>query len=186
MGQCNHEEADTRILVHLLHALQTKSIGLIHTGDIDIVVILLPNHQQIISANPAADIWIYFYAGKSTRIINLNSIAVNLDLQISGTVSYTNGLRQHICFQIYRKTFLLDYTYKMQPISIHSGIKIMQKNTDGPYCVSPSLRGAVANYVCKLYRGEVNQHNVDHLRMDIFSHKMRDVDRLPSTNDALH
>ena len=24
MGQCNHEEADTRILVHLLHALQTK------------------------------------------------------------------------------------------------------------------------------------------------------------------
>ena len=22
MGQCNHEEADTRILVHLLHALQ--------------------------------------------------------------------------------------------------------------------------------------------------------------------
>ena len=39
MGQCNHEEADTRILVHLLHALQTKLIGLIHTGDIDIAVI---------------------------------------------------------------------------------------------------------------------------------------------------
>ena len=45
MGQCIHEEANTRILVHLLHALQTKSIGLIHTGDIDIVVILLANHQ---------------------------------------------------------------------------------------------------------------------------------------------
>ena len=73
MGQCNHEEADTRILVHLLHALQTKSIGLVHTGDINIVVIL-----QIISANPAADIWIYFHAGKSKRTINLNSIAANL------------------------------------------------------------------------------------------------------------
>ena len=79
MGQCNHEEADTRILVHLLHALQTKSIGLIHTGDIDIVVILLANHQQIISANPAADIWIYFHAGKSKRTVNLNSIAANLE-----------------------------------------------------------------------------------------------------------
>ena len=78
MGQCNHEEADTRILVHLLHALQTKSIGLIHTGDIDIVFILLADHQQIISANPAADIWIYFHAGKSKRIINLISIAANL------------------------------------------------------------------------------------------------------------
>ena len=44
------------------------------------------------------------------------------DLQISGTVSYTNGLRQHICFQIYRKTFLLEHAYNLQPISIHSGI----------------------------------------------------------------
>ena len=54
MGQCNHEEAHTRILVHLLYALQTKSIGLTHTGDIDIVVILLANQQQIISANPSS------------------------------------------------------------------------------------------------------------------------------------
>ena len=30
-------------LVHLLYALETKSIRLIHTGDIDIVVILLAN-----------------------------------------------------------------------------------------------------------------------------------------------
>ena len=67
MGQCNHEEADTRILVHLLHALQTKSIRLVHTGDTDVVVILLSNHQQIILANPAADIWIYFHAGKSKK-----------------------------------------------------------------------------------------------------------------------
>ena len=79
MGQCNHEEADTHILVHFLHALQTKSSGLIHTGDIDIVGILLANHGQIISANPAADIWINFHAGKSKRTINLNSIAANLE-----------------------------------------------------------------------------------------------------------
>ena len=73
-GQCNHEEADTYILVHLLHALLTKSIGLIHTGDTDI----LTDHQQITSANPAADIWTYFHADKSKRIINLNSNAANI------------------------------------------------------------------------------------------------------------
>ena len=58
-------------------------------------------------------------------------------------------------------------------------IQKFAKITDAPYCVSPSLRET--NYVCKLYRGEVN-----HLRMDIFSHKTRDVDRLPPTSDALH
>ena len=58
------------------------------------------------------------------------------DLQISGTVLYANGLRQHICFQIYRKTFLLDYTYKMQPISIHSGIR---KKSQMLYIVYPQV-----------------------------------------------
>ena len=74
MGQCNHEETDTCKLVHLSHALQTKSIGLIHTGNTDI----LANHPYIISAHPAVDIWIYFHAGKSKRIINFNSVAANL------------------------------------------------------------------------------------------------------------
>ena len=47
MSQCNHEEADTRILVHILHALQTKSLGLIQTDDTDVVVILLANYHHI-------------------------------------------------------------------------------------------------------------------------------------------
>ena len=33
MKQCNHEEADTRVLVHILQALQSSSLGMIHTGD---------------------------------------------------------------------------------------------------------------------------------------------------------
>lgn len=33
MDQCNHEEADTRVLVHLLHALQSSSLGMVYTGD---------------------------------------------------------------------------------------------------------------------------------------------------------
>ena len=65
-------------------------------------------------------------------------------------------------------------------------IQKFAKITDATNCVYPTLREAVANYVCKLYRGEVNPYNVDHLRMNIFSHKMRDVDRLPPTIDALH
>ena len=64
MEKCNHEEADTRIVVHLLHALQTQSVGLVRTGDTDVVVILLTHFHTLIAANPAADIWIAFHAGK--------------------------------------------------------------------------------------------------------------------------
>ena len=79
MGQCNHEEAHTRILVHLLHALQTKSIGLIHTGDIDIFVILLANQQQIISETQQLAFGFTSMQANPKRTINLNSIAANLD-----------------------------------------------------------------------------------------------------------
>ena len=157
MGQCNHEETDTCILVHLLHALYTKSIELIHTGDTDILV----NHQQIISANPAVDIWIYFHAGKSKRITNLNSIVANLGEETCKSLALFNALtgsdslsafkfkRKRSCWNILTKCSLFQF------------IQEFAKTTDAKYCVSPSLREAVANYACQLFRGEVNLHDVD-------------------------
>ena len=182
MGQCNHEEVDTCILVHLVHALLTKSIGLIHTGDTDI----LADHQQIIPANPAADIWICFHADKSKRIINFNSIAENLGEETCKSLALIHALTgsdstsafkfkgKRSCWKILTKCTLFQF------------IQEFAKITDATNCVYPSLREAVANYVCQLYRGEVNPHNLDNLRMDIFSHKLRDVVRLPPTSDALH
>lgn len=56
MGLCNHEEADTRVLVHLLHALQNPSLEMIHTEDINVVVTLLSNFHHVMDVNPAAEI----------------------------------------------------------------------------------------------------------------------------------
>ena len=64
MGQCNHEEADTRVLVDLLHALQTSSLGLVHTGGTDVIVILLSHTDHIKAVNAAAEILISFNAGR--------------------------------------------------------------------------------------------------------------------------
>uniref|UniRef100_UPI00358E15C1 uncharacterized protein n=1 Tax=Myxine glutinosa TaxID=7769 RepID=UPI00358E15C1 len=78
MGRCNHEEADTRVLVHLLHALQYSSLGMVYTGDTDVVVILLCNFHHIKAVNPESDIWISFKAGKTVKMISLNNIASSL------------------------------------------------------------------------------------------------------------
>ena len=56
---------------------------------------------------------------------------------------------------------------------------------DDPFQISSSLQESIASFVCQLYNSETHQNNVDHLRMDIFSHKTRDVDRIPPTSDAL-
>ena len=41
MPECNHEEVDTRVIVHLAHALDDSSTAMIFTGDTDVIVILL-------------------------------------------------------------------------------------------------------------------------------------------------
>ena len=78
MGQCNHEEAAMRVLVYPLHGLQTSSLGMVHTGDTDVIVIIPSNFHHIKASNPAAEIWISFKAGKTTTLISLNNIAANL------------------------------------------------------------------------------------------------------------
>ena len=126
-----------------------KSIGLIHTGDTDI----LANHQQIISANPAVDIWIYFHAGKSQRIINLISIAANLGEETCKPLALFHALSGS------DSTYSFKFKGKRSCLNILTQCTLFQfiqefaKITDAKYCVSLSLREAVVNYVCQLYTG---------------------------------
>ena len=99
------------------------------------------DHQQIISANPAADIWTYFHADKSKRIINLNSNAANIGEETCKSLVLFHTLTG--------PTFVLEHTYKIYPISIHS--EICKNHRCHKLCVPNSFK-AVANYVCKLYR----------------------------------
>src|SRR6218665_3448292 len=74
MEQCNHEEADTRVLIDLLYALQTSSLGMFRTGDTDVVVIPLSNLHHIQALNTAAETWISFKPWKTGRptMVSLN------------------------------------------------------------------------------------------------------------------
>ena len=69
---------NTRVLVHLLHVLQTSSLGMIYTGDTDVIVILLSNFHHIKTLNPEAEIWISFKASRATRMISLNTVATKV------------------------------------------------------------------------------------------------------------
>ena len=60
-----------------------------------------------------------------------------------------------------------------------------QKIIDAPFELSQSLNTVVETFVCLLYKGG-DADCVDLLRMDMFSHKTRDVERIPPTSDALH
>ena len=70
MQNCNHEESDTRIAVHALHALeQGKQTIYVRTVDTDVAVILAGTFHDLVVAQPLCDTeWTLAWA----RITNFN------------------------------------------------------------------------------------------------------------------
>ena len=79
MPKCNHEEADTRIVVHVLHALEhgTKSVQ-VRTVDTDVVAILVGAFHDLAVTEPLTDIWVAFGMSKNFRFYSINSICASL------------------------------------------------------------------------------------------------------------
>ena len=54
MATCDHEEADTRMLVHMLDAVANDAItGLVRTVDTDVIVIFVGMLNHLLLVNPA-------------------------------------------------------------------------------------------------------------------------------------
>jgi hypothetical protein len=84
MQICDHEEADTRIAVHTVNALENGGRRvLIRTVDTDVVVIMIGLHHKLISSYPSADIWIAFGMGKYFQNLSVNAICASLGSQVS-------------------------------------------------------------------------------------------------------
>ena len=74
--QCDHEEADTRMVFHLHDALKDgHTTCLIRTVDTDVAVILLGKYYQFSMICPDVDIWVAFGVGKKFNYIHINTLA---------------------------------------------------------------------------------------------------------------
>ena len=72
----DHEEADTKIVLHLMNALKGgSSTCLVRTVDTDVVVILTGKLSKLQSICPTASIWVAFGTGKHFTYYHINRIA---------------------------------------------------------------------------------------------------------------
>ena len=66
MLQCDHEEADTRLVVHIVDALKKGlSTCLVRTVDTDVIIILIEIFPYLITVNSDANIWVAFALAKT-------------------------------------------------------------------------------------------------------------------------
>ena len=79
MPNCNHEEAETRIVVHVLHALQQGLTTVqVRTVDTDVVVVFIGVFHKLLLSQPKADIWVAFGVGKNYRLYSINALSTSL------------------------------------------------------------------------------------------------------------
>ncbi|MGH0116168.1 UNVERIFIED_CONTAM: hypothetical protein FKN15_074809 [Acipenser sinensis] len=88
MGECTHEEVDTRIVVHLSYSLKTGNNKiLLRTVDTDVIVILIGQMFNLLSSYPVMDLCVVFGMG-------LENIPPTQDalLQHINRVAYQGGI----------------------------------------------------------------------------------------------
>ena len=76
MPECNQEEADTRIVVHILHAIQADQVKSVvaRTVDTNIIVILIGKIHYLRAIQPVLDLWVGYRTGRNFSIISINII----------------------------------------------------------------------------------------------------------------
>ena len=67
---CSHEEADTRVVVHILHALKQgwKTIQ-VRTVDTAVVTMLVGTYHDLALTQPFGDIWVIFWHRQALQIL---------------------------------------------------------------------------------------------------------------------
>ena len=187
MQNCNHEEADTRIVVHVLHALThgAKTI-LVRTVDTDVVVILAGTFHDLVATQPLADIWVAFGMGKNYRFYHINAICASLGEpqsralpvfhSFSGcdTISSFNGKGKKSVWQAWQAyddvtetfVYLAGHSFQLLDADDHHFLKLERLTVI-------------------LYDKTSPLSSVNEARMELFCHKNRAMDKLPPTKDAL-
>lgn len=79
LNPCNHEEADTRIVIHVQDAVQRGATNiLVRTVDTDVVIILISCFSILINIQPSLQIVVAFGMGRSFQTLSVNTIYNNL------------------------------------------------------------------------------------------------------------
>ena len=176
---CNHEEADTRIFLHVLDAAKQHHRIMIRTIDTDVFVLAVSQMQRI----PQKEVWLAFGMGKLFRYYPIHEIARSLGPQKSlalpvfhaftgcDTVSFFAGKSKKSAWD----------TWNVFPEVTSVFLEI----TNAPSELSEECTRNIETFVVLLYDRGSELKSVDEARQQLFCTRSRSLDRIPPTSAAL-
>lgn len=180
IAPCNHEEADSRIFVHVKHAVARGYRRImIRTVDTDVVVLAVANVRKL----RAEELWLAFGVGKHLRYLPVHSIASALPDEkcealtffhaVTGcdTVSYMSGRGKKTAWN----------AWKSMPEITETFLHLSTPQST----VSEEDIQALERFVVILYSRTCPLTSVNEARQSIFAQGTRTIDNIPPTQAAL-
>ena len=176
---CTHEEADTRIMLHVADAAEHgfKKI-MVRTVDTDVVVILISHIQDIL----AQEVWIAFGIGKNCRFISAHEIATKLGTSKSKALLMFHAITgcDMVSFFSGRGKKTAWNTWDAFP-QVTDAFAILSKT---PFEISTAIMDVVQRFVVIWYDRTSELSKVNESRQQLFS-KGKPIENIPPTEEAL-
>ena len=182
VAPCNHEEADSRMMVHVTDAFHRgyKKIQ-IRSVDTDVVVLAVSTVSEL---GGGLELWVAFGTGKDFRLIAAHEIAESLgpmrcyalpmfhSLTGCDTTSYFQHIGKRTAWKIWKLSDMLTTAL----CSLRKDPKNLQDN----------ILQTVERFVILLYDRTSSVECIDAERKDLFVRKGRQLSLLPPTKAALY
>ena len=181
LAPCTHEEADTRLLLHVKDAVNQGFTKVsIRTVDTDVVVLAVTAAEQL----NMDELWVAFGSGKAFRFIAAHEIAQTLGPdKCRGLPAFHafTGCDTVSCFGGRSKKTAWE-TWKVYDEVTATFCALSA--TPNPSIVDDSLN-TLERFVVLLYDRTSSHEHVNDARKQLFTQKQRAMDALPPTREAL-
>ena len=170
LAPCSHEQADSRMMVHVAHAANTYNNILIRTVDSDVVVLAVYAFAQLTSS--PNELWVAFGTGKHYRLIPAHKIcaAIGLDKCLGLPMFHAfTGCDTDSCFSGRGKRTAWD-TWNMYPETTGQFASLIKKPQLGD--VDPAM-DTIERFVVLLYDKTNTGSEVNMVTFEIFARKGR-------------
>lgn len=179
LAPCTHEEADTRIFLHVLDAVNHgfKSV-MIRTVDTDVLVLAVSAVQKL----SIDELWVAFSSGKSLRYLPAHEISHSLGPQKCTALPFLHafsGCDTVSAFAGRGKKTVWDVWNSFDDVT-----PIFSYLASTPCSVEGQLE-LIERYVVLLYDRASSEEKVNRARKQLFSKKGRTMEGLPPTQAAL-
>lgn len=184
MSECNHEEADSRMIIHLLHAVSSdnaKSIQ-VRTVDTDVIVILIGKFYDIHANYPETDIWVAFGMGRYFSLKHINSICSSLGENKARSLPVFHALTGcDTTSSFFGKSKLSAWnTWNIFP-DVTPSLEALATDPFQKLTLSCDIFSSLERFLILMYDKTCPLQSVNEARMALFCASIKTIERLPPT-----